>query len=209
MGSQLFPFSCTSLRGLRWLQKCISRRTSTDNSFDGVAVCGEISDSVGGKHVPGVRKAGDGRQFVAVEVRADADRHQSDAGVSDQRRLTQSGRLVCRRVVGDNDDQLGHRRVAETSAVRRHENRVAGERQGKVEIGIVAAVLDSTDCRLHLSRTTVVDEVEVDLRMVQCYKYNTIHFTCIPMCRTIGRKVCNAPLSNHNASWFFIDVGAL
>ena len=67
-----------------------------------------MTDSVGDKHVLGVRIAGDSRQFIAVKVRADTDCYQSDAGVSNQLRLTKSRVFVDGRVVGDYDDRLDH-----------------------------------------------------------------------------------------------------
>ena len=98
------------------------RLTSADDASDGFDEDGQVTDSVDDEHVLGVWIAGDGRQLIAIEVRADSDRDQSDASVSNQLRLTQRGRLVGRRIVGDDDNQLGHRCVADTGAVRRHED---------------------------------------------------------------------------------------
>ena len=104
------------------------RLTFTDDAWDRNDDDGQATNIIDDEHVFGVWVAGDGRQLISIEVRADSDRDQSDASVSDQLRLTQRGRLVGRRIVGDDDNQLGHRCVADTGAVRRHEDWVACQR---------------------------------------------------------------------------------
>jgi len=153
----------------RWANANVSRlrRTSTNNAFNTVGEDGQVSDSVDSEHVLSVRIAGDCRQFVAVKVRANADRHHADAGVSDQLGFKKSGRLAGRRVIRDDYDQLGHRWIVNTRTILRHENRVASERQGNVKVGLIAAVANFTDCRLHINGTAVVAKVEVHLRTMQ------------------------------------------
>ena len=147
--------------------------TSADDTSDGIGEIGQVADGVGDEHVVGVRVAGDGRQLVAVEVGADTDRYQPDAGVSDQLGLAQRRRLVGRRVVGDDDDQLVDGRVAETSSVRLDEDHVTSERQREVQVRLVTTVADLVDRRLSVRPGAVVAEVEVDLH--KTIRYDIIY----------------------------------